>query len=220
MISPNSRSPRTRLPADQRRIQIVEVAKHLFAEGGLENITMRAMARVLGITPAAIYQHFPDKEAILAQIARDYFDSFIITLSAAKQLPEPRLNQFRAGLKAAIEHGLARPVEYRLVFMTPILNLGMSHRLPPDHVGEIPVMNGVEAFGILHDVVLDLVEQGLILPGDPNLLAESIWASLHGLICLLITHQSFHFTEKSKLINSQVELIIRGLGADMSFLSN
>jgi AcrR family transcriptional regulator len=207
--------PRQRLPATLRRAQIIDVAKQLFADGGLAAISMRALAAKLAITPAAIYQHFADKEAILVHIATAYFENFMVALNLAKAGPEAPLDKFQAAMKTAIEFGLAHPIEYRLVFMTPILDGAMAHRHRPGQSEDIKISSGIEAFGTLIAAISELIDAGLIDPGDPDQLAENVWAACHGLISLLITHPSFPFTDQKRLIAGHVRIMVQGLGAKL-----
>ena len=53
----------------QTRIFIA--ARELFDEDGLEGLSMRKVAEKVGITPMAIYRHFPDKDALLNALMLD-----------------------------------------------------------------------------------------------------------------------------------------------------
>ena len=54
-----------------KREHILAAAKALFAEAGLEGASLRAIAARAGYTPAALYFHFPSREAIYAEVLRD-----------------------------------------------------------------------------------------------------------------------------------------------------
>jgi len=54
-----------------KRDHILAAAKALFAEAGLEGASLRAIAARAGYTPAALYFHFPSREAIYAEVLRD-----------------------------------------------------------------------------------------------------------------------------------------------------
>jgi TetR/AcrR family transcriptional regulator len=65
-----SKSPelRKRLKAEERRSQLLCIAKRLFSESGFENTTTRAIAAAAGITEAIIFRHFASKEELYANI--------------------------------------------------------------------------------------------------------------------------------------------------------
>lgn len=59
---------RTRLSADERRAQIIEAARRLFARSGFDATTTRQIAEEAAISDALIYRHFADKQAILRAV--------------------------------------------------------------------------------------------------------------------------------------------------------
>jgi AcrR family transcriptional regulator len=59
-----------RLPAEERRVGIVEAAKPLFARHGFAGTTTRQIARAAGVSEALLFQHFPSKAALYREILR------------------------------------------------------------------------------------------------------------------------------------------------------
>ena len=206
------RAPRRRLPPAERRIQIVAAAKALFAAGGLERVTMRNIARRVGITQAAIYQHFEDKEAILFAIAEDFFSDLIAdSEKMAAEATDP-VDWLTRAMRSYVEVGFSHPDEYRLVFMTnvPGFERHGRHRSVPGQTLPIQPSKGAIAFGYLQDQVRDLIARGHIRPGDPELVAEAIWAAGHGLVSLMITHADFPWSREA-LIETQIRILLGGL---------
>jgi TetR/AcrR family transcriptional regulator len=60
--------PQKRLKAEERRIQLLRIAKKLFSEQGFENTTAKAIAAAAGVTEAIIFRHFRSKQALYANI--------------------------------------------------------------------------------------------------------------------------------------------------------
>lgn len=203
---------RRRLPPAERREQIIAAARELFSAQGIENVSMRKIATRVGITQAAIYQHFEDKAAILFALSEGFFEGMIANFVARLDPALAPLDSFRASLKAYVEYGLSRPEEYRLVFMSSTSQIvGTGHRIPIHLQGEIQPTAGNIAFGILHDRVRELVGTGQIRGSDPDAMAEAIWAAGHGIVSLLITHQTFEWTPTDELIETQLDMLFYGL---------
>ena len=59
---------RKRLKAEERRSQLLRIAKKLFSECGFENTTTKAIAAAAGVTEAIIFRHFASKEELYANI--------------------------------------------------------------------------------------------------------------------------------------------------------
>lgn len=210
-----SRRIRRRLSPAERRLQIIDAARALFGEGGLAQVTMRNIARHVGITQAAIYQHFDDKEAILYAIADGYFAQLIERMRERLSDDLPPLDRLRGMMRGYIEAGLARPEEYKLVFMTNIPGFRREGGLRAEPGNEAEPTTGQLAFGFLEEQVRTLLKAGLIRPGDAELTAEAIWAAGHGVVSLLITHVGFLWAPE-RLIDAQIEMIFRGILPDDS----
>jgi AcrR family transcriptional regulator len=69
--TPDPRVTTRRLPGEQRRPQIVAVARRLFAQRGYDATTTREIAAEAGVSDALIYRHFPGKEALLRAVIDD-----------------------------------------------------------------------------------------------------------------------------------------------------
>lgn len=62
------RPPQKRLKAEERRIQLLRIAKELFSERGFENTTAGAIAAAAGVTEAIVFRHFGSKQELYANI--------------------------------------------------------------------------------------------------------------------------------------------------------
>ena len=210
---------RRRLAPEERRAQIIEAARALFGEGGLALVTMRNIAARVGITQAAIYQHFQDKEAILFAVAEGFFSHLIDAKQRNVRADLDPIDQLRASMRSYVANGLAHPDEYRLVFMTDAP--GLRRQAPANLTGMTPCLGsfgdpeiqpskGKTAYGHLQEMVRSLVAGGHIRGDDPELIAECIWAAGHGLVSLLITHVDFIWAPE-KLIDTQIDMLLNGL---------
>ncbi|MGH9107350.1 MAG: TetR/AcrR family transcriptional regulator [Acidimicrobiales bacterium] len=81
-----------RLDADERRAQIVALARRLFADGGYRTTTTRELAREAGVSDALMYRHFASKEDVLRAVVDQGIAGFAAmgpTASAGRELPLP-----------------------------------------------------------------------------------------------------------------------------------
>jgi AcrR family transcriptional regulator len=205
---------RRRLPPEERREQIVAAARRLFAAGGLDQVSMRNIAREVGITQAAIYQHFQDKGEILFEIIEAFFAELIEAHDGITVRARDPIERMKLFMRAYVENGLARPDEYRLVFMTEWPDIpGKTVHLPEPGVELLT--KGQISYGQLHDRMRDLIDAGLVRDMDPTLAAEAVWAAGHGIVALLITHRDM-ITSPDQLITTQIEMLMNGLLPDDS----
>jgi AcrR family transcriptional regulator len=160
------------------RDALVDAALLLIAERGLAAVTFAEVARAAGVSAAAPYRHFPDLNALIAEVARRGFERFTAELDAA-------WNQGRPDPVAAIENcgraylAFARrePAAYAAMF---------DPGLP---VGDDPALSdaSAQAFGVLRQAA-DAAAASLPKAQRPPamMMALHIWALSHGVAALFV----------------------------------
>ncbi|MFV3131764.1 TetR/AcrR family transcriptional regulator [Niveispirillum sp. KHB5.9] len=209
---------RTRLPAAERRAQILAVARDLFVAQGFEHASMRRIADAAGITPTSIYDHFEDKEALLTAIAEEFFDGLVAVMEVPVDAADP-LKTLRQLMVNYVRYGLDRPNEYRLVFMTTLSRFipMLGHRNCPfaENGVETPAgrkhAKALQSFGILQTGITQLAAAGLLRADDPEGFADSVWAMGHGIVSLIITKGADNFTPIDRWIDTSIDILLEGM---------
>ena len=199
-----TRKPRGHGP--ERRGEILAAATRIFLQEGVAGATMRRIAAEVGVSPTALYVYFPDKEAILEAIAQAWFIELLGVLEASQAGQGNAVDAMRAGLRAYVEFGLARPDSYRLTFLSrPGIR---DPKLPCDDIPEAD-----RSFGVLQSGVEAMIHDGLFRPGDPVAVAETIWAALHGLTVILIDQPEHLETPPKMLIEQMLDMVMCGFAS-------
>lgn len=94
------------------RARILDAAREVFAEAGLEGASLRAIAARAGYTPAALYFHFDSREAIYAELLRASLADLTAAIGQAVQ--GDAREAFRTGALALFDFYAARPQELAL----------------------------------------------------------------------------------------------------------
>src|SRR5208337_3083122 len=189
-----------------RRGEILEAAKRLFLTEGFERATIRKIAAAVGVSSAALYLYFPDKDAILRAISESTFETLLARLEETQRLPGSDLERFRAGLAAYIAFGLAHPDEYRLTFLAKMMASSGPGR-PAAPCEGVPAAD--RSFSILSDGIEGLMRAGVFLPADPLLTAEAVWASIHGTTALLLDQAEHIESEPGAVVAKVTDIIVR-----------
>ncbi|MEV1022145.1 TetR/AcrR family transcriptional regulator [Streptomyces sp. NPDC050264] len=161
------------------REDIVDAAAALLDETGDERaITLRSVARKVGIAAPSIYPHFPDQPAIMLAVVRREFAALETHLRAASPEagndPRDRLYTLcRAYLGYAQDH----PGRYRTMFGGLWMPTLGDSSLTPEELTTL----GAGAMQILVGALADCVTAGQSSATDPELDAVALWVSLHGL---------------------------------------
>jgi AcrR family transcriptional regulator len=121
--------------------RIFLAARELFDEAGPEGLSMRRIAEKVGITPMAIYRHFPDKDALLNALMQDGFTAWearVEKLDAAE--PLAWLEQMS---EAYLDFALHEPRRYEAAFL---LKASAARRYPGDFLaGRSPTISRMMA---------------------------------------------------------------------------
>jgi len=163
----------------ETRGKILESARRMFVQKGYEGTTMRAIAATIGYTPTAIYHHFKDKDALVAELAGLDFRALAQALQQTGTVGDPVERLERIGA-AYVEFGLSHPMQYQFLFMTRRPKSGAQEAMPRDP--------GEDAYGFLRQTCAAVIATGRLRPefGDPDELAQMCWGSLHGLVALTV----------------------------------
>jgi AcrR family transcriptional regulator len=186
---------------------LVRAAVELIAEKGPAGFTFADAARWAGVSPAAPYRHYRDREALLADVARRGFELFAAALTTAWNdgSPDP-LTAFERLGRAYLDFARAEPAYYSAMFEAGVA---------PDSDPDLRTASD-SAFAVLRAAAEKLV--AMIPPnGRPPALmvALHIWSMTHGIASLFGRGDAARRTlpmPTEELLEAAVLIYLRGLG--------
>ena len=146
-----------RLPADQRREQLLDVALRLFAGRGFAPTTMDDIASAAGVTKPLLYQHFDSKRALYLELVDSVARDMLVAINEATSAASGPRQQVEAGFAAYFELVVTHQDAFRLLFGSDVPDdpeLSQRLRRVEDTVAE--------AVGPLIDAGLDSEHRRLI----------------------------------------------------------
>jgi len=167
---------------DRLREEIVTAASQVIAETGDDSaLTLRGVARRLGIAAPSIYRHFADADELKMAVVQRSFADFAQARDAASGDGDDPAAALLARCRAYIAFALANPGPYRYLF---------SQHSPTGDPARPPV--NLPAFQALANSISSCQRVGLAVAGDdPHWLAAQVWAALHGLVLLRLNAPGF-----------------------------
>lgn len=157
------------------RAALLAAAEHTLRERGVGSLSLRELAREVGVSHAAPGRHFKDKQALLNDLALAGYERLGLALDAADDPAltiEPRLTALsRAYLGFAVDN-------------TELLELMYARKHDPD-ASEQMAAAFERTVGSLVQVVADAQKRGEIIAGDPEELNLVTGATLHGMAALI-----------------------------------
>ena len=173
-----------------------------------ERATIRKIAATVGVSSAALYLYFPDKDAILKAIAESTFERLLDSLEESQRQADTDLDRLRAGSLAYVAFGLGHPDEYRLTFLAKMMASSGPGR-PADTCRTVPAAS--RSFDILVNGIERLIQTGVFRPADPVVTADAVWASLHGVTALLLDQRDHLGSDQEVLVATVIDTVLRGL---------
>jgi AcrR family transcriptional regulator len=119
--------------------EIKNLARRLLDAGGPSAISLRAIAREMGMTAPAIYRYFPNLEALVHALTEDLYDELRVAIETARDAAptDDPLLQLVEMARAFRRWSLAHPSEFGLMFGSPVPGVDLFEEgcLTPDHAG-------------------------------------------------------------------------------------
>ena len=162
-------------PADLGEACVRE-ALAILGQDGLEALSLREVARRLGVSHQAPYKHFPSRDHLVAELVRRAFADFAHHLDTNPPAGDPDRDLAAMG-GAYLAYARAHPLHYRLMFGTPLPN-------PADHPAMLQAAR--HAFSLLCEALArmhtDAAGQKVTVDDDRvRLDALFVWSAMHGL---------------------------------------
>jgi AcrR family transcriptional regulator len=203
---------RARVRAELTR-EIADVARRHLASAGAAALSLRAVAREMGMASSAVYRYFPSRDDLLTALIVDAYDA----LGGAAERAEAGVDRddlrgrWRAGCRAAREWAVAHPHEYALLYGSPVPGYAAPEATIAPAGRVAMVLCRVLADGVARGAVAvpdapgtptvatDLAEV-LGLPPGPAERAVLAWSSLYGAISfelfghtnnVVVAHEAF-----------------------------
>jgi AcrR family transcriptional regulator len=183
--------------------QIYHCALRILEAEGPQAVSMRRVAKEVGITAMAIYHHFPSREALLDAIVSSEFEKL------AGFFSRPARNRsFEAAMihimDGYIDYALAHPCIFDYVFSAPREG---ARRFPEDfRARQSPTLN------LVFDAVSSWMKLGKLKRDDAWEISMGLWAHAHGYLALWRGGR-FHLSEDQfrKLVHRSLRRLLYGL---------
>jgi AcrR family transcriptional regulator len=156
---------------------------------GADQVSLRGLAQVVGVSPSAVYQHFPDKAALLAAVGLWAFEELARRMqgrmdAVTMEGDAGAVARFAAVGQAYIEFAVAEPHLFRHMF-----GGGMVSVAPKGEWGEGAVAEQEgSAHALLLGVIREVGDRGLLRPGvgPEEGLDMMAWSVVHGFSALAV----------------------------------
>lgn len=188
------------------RQALIEATLALVSEKDVDSVSLREVARRVGVSHAAPYRHFADKDSLLVAVAQEGFQMLHHALDGVSdRVPIDPLKQLKEIGVTYVDFALKHSTHYRLMFSA--YGATSAQRNPELEQA------ATQAFMVLVDSIKSGQQQRLIRQDDPQQLALAAWALTHGLAMLLLDGQIPMENSRSVALLSSfiTQILVEGL---------
>jgi AcrR family transcriptional regulator len=181
------------------RTALLTAAERTMRERGVQELSLRELAREVGVSHGAPRRHFPDRQALLDALAESGFARLRAELRAAVDGAgedfEARLHETAA---AYIRFATADPALLELMF-------AVKHRDGAEGLQEA----AERAFSVMLELILQGQDEGRLEPGDPERVGLVLFATIQG-IAALLTGGMVVAEQLDELLTDSITHFLRG----------
>ena len=227
-----SRTARERVRAELTR-EITETARRHLATEGAAGLSLRAVAREMGMVSSAVYRYFPSRDDLLTALIIDGYNAIGAAVEQADGACRrgDHHGRWLAACRAVRDWALAHPYEYSLVYGSPVPGYQAPEQTigPASRVAAVlgKIISDAQASGVLDPPALCAAPPGSfasdaarlrqsVLQGVPDevaALALAAWASVFGLVSFELFGQFENVvTDRSGYFDHSVACLGRVIG--------
>jgi AcrR family transcriptional regulator len=213
--------------------EIKLVAWKQIAEQGVPALSLRAIARDMGMTAPGLYRYYPSRDDLVTALIIEAFNSFSQNLEDARDARPfgDHIGRYRAVCEAYFRWAVATPSRYTLIFGSPVPGYQMGEAAYPSAQHGFLVLQAVigEALAVgkihrpadvnplSHELLARYVAlQKLGMPYDPTAthLALTTWSMLHGVTSLYLYGYLGRFLAEQVdgFVRQEIEQLVMSLG--------
>ena len=187
--------------AQDTKERIGRAAIGLIAGRGADAVSMRDIARIVGVTEAAIYRHFPGKDALVWEVFTTHYDIFAARLDAV-QATHPKLNDKLTAMVGTCCEAFDTD---RDLFTFLLLAQHIQRVRPQDYNAALPAL--------LHSIISKAIENGEIPPQDVELSAAMVTGCVlqSAIYCLYHKDQPKTMSPLSTALSAACLRIVQGV---------
>ena len=163
---------------------LIKAGADILSKEGVSALSLRKVAQKAGVSHAAPYAHFADKQALIAAISTEGYKQLYEQIAqVAEQYRSDPLRRFIEASWAYVQFALDEPDQFKVT---------LSGMIEKEQDYPAFVETARQTFNLVVDIVTQCQQAGILRQGAADLTAVSAWALIHGFVTLLLEHQISH----------------------------
>lgn len=196
---------RQTLKKEETRQLILDTARTIVAEEGMDKLSIRKITRILDYSPGIIYHYFKDKDEIMDNILQEGYKKILRSLMDHEVIQNDPEKEIVESFKHYIQTVLKFQDEYKAFILSD--RPSILHHTSLLHEG---VSQDRKSIQQLCGSIQRGIDAGIFETCEVELTAQTLWVAIFGLVLRLII-EDISDKQKNRLINRQLEVLLHGI---------
>jgi AcrR family transcriptional regulator len=182
---------------------LIRVGIEILSKEGLAGLSLRKVAKKAGVSHAAPYAHFADKQALIAAISTEGYHRLYEQLSVMVESHKDNPQQMLVEMGWAYTQFAVKDPEHFKIMFSDIIEQEKDYP-------EFREM-ALKSFDLLVTLVKECQETGTLPPGPADMVAVRLWSLVHGFVLLLLEGQISHTLLDRVSIRTLLIFLLNGI---------
>jgi AcrR family transcriptional regulator len=196
------------LKQEKVKANILDAARKIVAEEGLQGLSVRKITRRIDYTPGIIYHYFHNMEAIIEALASEGYQRILASIAAVARNEKQPEAEIKEAFTKYIQAALAAPQEYKAFLLSDNPSI-----LTKTALLAMGTLEHSRTLQVLGNCIQRGIDMGRFVACDPELTAQILWTATYGLILKIIMEGNIPPVQIDRLIDHHFTLLFHGLMA-------
>lgn len=184
------------------REKILEQSRIMLYSKGYDSISMRKIAKEVGVSATSIYLYFKNKDHLVHTLIEESVEELSTSIEAGASKVSGTIEKFEAIVRSYVGFAMSHPEKYQVIYTVKSELMG---RYPKEKFRKAR-----RGYSLLESVITQGVKEGLMELEQPMIAAYSIWAQLHGITSVVLNQRLDSRIDKQVFIEESIEHIVQG----------
>lgn len=185
------------------KLRIIEAAREVLISKGYRNLSLRKIARKIGVSATSIYLYFKGKDDLVHTLIEEAIERLNKQLeNAVVEDSNPPAAKLKTLAQAYVDFALRHPREYQVIYL---VSSDEMTRYPKEKFRKAR-----KGYGLVLDVLAEGVKAGMIEAEKPSIAAYTFWAQLHGVMSVVLSKRLDTRIDQNEFIEEAINHIISG----------
>lgn len=184
------------------RDKILETSRHLLYEEGHKALSMRKIAKKVGVSATSIYLHFENKDHLLHTLIEESVEELSRAIERSALTESDTVERLKSIIDHYVDFAFSNPEKYQIIYT---VRADAMARYPKEKFRKAR-----RCYEHLVKTIEEGVRKGIIDVDEPVVAAYSIWAQLHGVVSVVLNQRLDRRIDQELFIRESIDHIVQG----------